>query len=291
MIGSVGERVGDVLENEDRRLDRAQPNAGGGELGGTSLHTIMLPQAACGAAQDSLTIRLADCDGHRNRANMLLNRRYSWRGYGADHQIPATPDSITFTATKDEDLIGTITLTVDSPAGLAADRTFAEEIETFRQSPGARLCELTKFAFDPSGHSRPRLAALFHIIFIYGSAHFDCTDLFIEVNPRHRRYYEAMLGFRPVGEVKTNGAVAAPAQLMWLNVGEIRRQIDRFVADPATGGRSLYPYFFSRKEEEGIYGRLVAGQGKRHPTSAELIAASSGDARNTHDSWPAALAA
>jgi hypothetical protein len=210
-----------------------------------------------------MTIRLADCDGQRNRANMLLNRMYSWRGYGSDHTLPSAPNCVTFTATSGEDVIGTLTLTVDSTAGLAADRTFADEIEKFRKAPGAKLCELTKFAFDTSSPARPRLGALFHIIFIYGSMHYDCTDLFIEVNPRHARFYEAMLGFTRVGPMRTNAEVNAPSQLMWLNVGAIRRQIDKH-AGAAGLSRSLYAHFFSAKEEAGIYGRL-AGVGDQSP--------------------------
>jgi hypothetical protein len=202
-----------------------------------------------------MTIRLADCDGHRNRANMLLNRMYSWRGYGSDHRLPIAPNCVTFTASAGDDVIGTLTLTVDSPAGLTADRTFACEIEKFRKAPGAKLCELTKFAFDTSSPARPRLAALFHIIFIYGSMHFDCTDLFIEVNPRHSRFYEAMLGFASVGAPRINSSVNAPSQLMWLNVGDIRRHIDKHAGRASS--RSLYAHFFSPKEEAGIYGRLA----------------------------------
>jgi len=225
------------------------------ELSDAGLHTILLPRPETEA--ECITIRLANTEGQRNRANMLLNRMYSWRGYGDDHELPATPDCITFTASSNDHLVGTLTLTVDSGSGLAADQTFPDDIERFRQAPGAKLCELTKFAFDSSAPSRPRLAALFHIIFIYGSHHYNCTDLFIEVNPRHRRYYQAMLGFVPVGELKTNAAVGAPSQLMWLNVAEIRRQIDLHANENATAGRSLYPYFFSSREEEGIYSRLV----------------------------------
>ena len=188
---------------------------------------------------------------------MLLQRMYSWRGYGAHHKLPRTPNCVTFTATSQEDVIGTLTLTVDSRAGLAVDRTFKDEIDSFRKGPGAKLCELSKFAFDTSTPARPRLAALFHIIFIYGSMHYDCTDLFIEVNPRHRRFYEAMLGFTSIGEPKTNAAVNAPSQLMWLNVADIRRQIDRYAGSGERNSRSLYAHFFSAKEEAGIYGRLA----------------------------------
>jgi hypothetical protein len=86
--------------------------------------------------------------------------------------------------------------------------------------------------------------------------HFDCTDVFIEVNPRHVRFYAAMLGFTPLAEIRTNESVNAPSQLMWLNVSEVRRQIDEQGGRSEARSRSLYPYFFSRKEEEGIYGRL-----------------------------------
>jgi hypothetical protein len=226
------------------------------EPSGARLHTIFLPSQA-GEAQDALTIRLADCDGQRSQANMLLNRMYSWRGYGAEHQLPNAPNCVTFTATSQEDVIGTLTLTVDSPAGLALDKTFKEEMESFRRAPGAKLCELTKFAFDTSSPAKPRLAALFHIIFIYGSMHYDCTDLFIEVNPRHARFYEAMLGFTRVGAAKTNEAVNAPAQLMWLNVADIRRRIDQHAGRAEDATRSLYAHFFSAKEEAGIYQRLA----------------------------------
>ncbi|QNN65405.1 N-acetyltransferase [Sphingomonas rhizophila] len=204
-----------------------------------------------------MTIRLADCDGHRNRANMLLSRMYSWRGYGNTIRLPADPNCITFTATDRDDVIGTLTLGIDSPAGLAIDQTFKDEVDTFRRAPGAKLCELTKFAFDTSSPARPRLAALFHLIFIYGSMHYGCTDLLIEINPRHRRFYEVMLGFRRVGEVRTNTAVNAPSQLMWINVADIRRYIDKYTAEGVTDGRSLYPHFFSQREEQGIYNRLA----------------------------------
>ena len=202
-----------------------------------------------------MTIRLADCDGQRSRANMLLNRMYSWRGYGSNHNLPTAPNCVTFTASTGDNVIGTLTLTVDSAAGLAADRTFGDEIQKFRRAPGARLCELTRFAFDTSSPARPRLAALFHLIFIYGSMHYDCTDLFIEVNPRHVRFYEVMLGFTRVGPARNNDKVNAPAQLMWLNVGNIRRLIDRHAGQESS--RSLYAHFFSAKEEAGIYGRLA----------------------------------
>ena len=219
------------------------------------LHTIVLG-SKLRPEQESMTIRLANSDGQRNRANMLLNRMYSWRGYTMTDSLRKAPNCVTFTAATDEDIIGTLTLTVDSPRGLRCDSNFKDELDKFRSAPGASLCELTKFAFDTSLPARPRLAALFHIIFIFGSLHYKCTDLFIEVNPRHRRFYEAMLGFTPIGSPRMNSSVNAPAQLMWLDVGSIRRQIDKYAGDARFAGRTLYAHFFSAEEAQGIYRRL-----------------------------------
>lgn len=249
----------------DRPLNAGQSDDGSE---GAQLHTILLP-GEDGGEQDSLTIRLADCDGQRNRANMLLNRMYSWRGYGADHSLPAAPNCVTFTASSHEDVIGTLTLAVDSESGLALDATFKDELDAFRKAPGARLCELTKFAFDTSSPARPRLAALFHIIFIYGSMHYDCTDLFIEVNPRHARFYESMLGFSRVGKPRTNASVNAPAQLMWLNVPTIADRIREHAGRGRSASRSLYAHFFSAAEQRALERRLacLAKSDGRYPAT------------------------
>lgn len=213
--------------------------------------------------EKTIAVRLADSDGHRSLASILVNRMYAWRGYGADHQLAYKNNRVTFTACVDELVIGTLSLGVDGPDGLAADETFKNELDQFREIPGAKLCELTKFACDPSTKSQPALAALFHVIFIYGTQRYDCTDLFIEVHPRHVRFYEAMLGFQRVGAPRLNPAVTwwpadVPVQLLWLKVSEIRRLIDAHAGDKTTDTRSLYPYFFSHREEQGIWARIAA---------------------------------
>jgi hypothetical protein len=205
-----------------------------------------------------ITIRLADKNHQRNKAKLLLNRMYSWRGYGDHHDIAKSPSHATFTASSDEELLGTITLAVDSDSGLAADRLFKDVIDEFRARPGASVCELTKFAFDTAKPSKAMLASLFHLIFIYGQHAYGCTDLFIEVNPRHVRFYECMLGFKRIGALKNNTSVAAPSQLMWLSVAHIREQIDQHAGTGDNAStRSLYAYFFSPREEEGLHGRMI----------------------------------
>lgn len=205
-----------------------------------------------------LEVRLAKTACEQELAQSLVNKMYDWRGYGSSHSIPRARAYSTFLTSIDGQAVGTITLGVDSEAGLAADTLFADEIDGFRRAPGSSVCELIKFAFDSDFQSRQILASLFHIVFLYGMRHYRCTDLFIEVNPRHRRFYEAMLGFSPIGTVKINPTVNAPAQLMCLRVSDIALRIADYANRPACSRtRSLYPLFLNRSDALRVDQRIA----------------------------------
>lgn len=204
-------------------------------------------------------IRLADTEAGRNSASMLINKMYSWRGYAGSHHVSSSPNRITLTASMKDVLVGTVTLSIDSPAGLLADEVFKDEIDKYR-GKGRKLCELTKLAFDAETKSAFAFASLFHICFIYARRLHSCTDAFIEINPRHRRYYERMLGFQQQGQLRTNTRVGAPAHLLRLDLDHMEEQIRKHggTSDAPQAAKSLYPYFFSPREEEGITQRLSA---------------------------------
>ncbi len=246
-----------------------QPNVRSQEIVPDSINYP--PLAWPPAANDrEVTMRLAESEGERQQAEDLINRMYSWRGYGSSHVIPRHEAHSTFVAMADDrDVIGTITLCVDSEKGLAADAIFREDIDRFRSQPGAMVCELTKLAFDTELPSRELLASLFHVVFIYGKMRYNCTDLFIEVNPRHRRFYQMMLDFEPVGELKTNEKVNAPSQLMWLSVSNIAKLIAKHTSGSrAQSMRSLYPLFLSPTEEQAVNSRLLQLEPKRRSAAA-----------------------
>ena len=138
--------------------------------------------------QDSYGIRLTDTANGRNSASMLISKMYAWRGYAGTHQFTDDPNRITLTATDKGDVVGTLTIGVDSPIGLNADEVFRPELDAHR-ARGARLCEFTKLAFDPTVRSKAALANLFHLAVIYARDLHQRTDIIIEVNPRHRRFY------------------------------------------------------------------------------------------------------
>jgi hypothetical protein len=107
-------------------------------------------------------------------------------------------------------------------------------------------------------HSKPLLAALFHIAFIYARRIHECSHLLIEVNPRHETFYRRMLGFEPAGPARRDDRVGAPARLLRLCLDHAQREIARLGGNPNLSSitRSLYPMAFAPNEEALIERRL-----------------------------------
>jgi hypothetical protein len=204
-----------------------------------------------------VTLRAADTGGHRSSAQILVHRMYATRGYKTTAQAPAAVSNVvTLLACDQGETIGTISVSLDTPGGLLADELFRDELDALR-AQGRRLCEFTKLAMDHVVKSRRVLASLFHAAYIWAHLRLGFDDVVIEVNPRHVRYYARMLGFTVAGPQRTNRRVDAPAVLMRLDFTHARTQIERLAGKTAPDDeRSLYPHFFSAKEEAGIAARL-----------------------------------
>jgi hypothetical protein len=206
----------------------------------------------------SFKIRAADTAGHRSCANILVKRRYAWRGYQSV-SIPDDPTGslITLNATESDATIGTITIGLDGPRGLLAEDTFPDEVARLRAT-SRRICEFTKLAMDPTTGAKQVLASLFHVAYIVAHRLRGCDMLLMEVNPRHVAYYRRMLGCQVLAAERTNRRVNAPAVLLCLDFAYTREQIGRFAGQPerAATERTLYPYSFSLAEEAGIICRL-----------------------------------
>ena len=203
-------------------------------------------------------VRLADTRGRRNKSSLLINRMYSWRGYKGNPSTESSQDvnRITLQACNAHAVFGTLTVAFDSEAGLAADALYQAEIDAYRDA-GATVCELTRLAVDPKDGSKEVLGALFHLAYIYGGLLRGSTDVFIEVNPRHVAFYKRMLDFDQAGDCKMCERVDAPAVLLHLEVAYVAEQIARYGGHRGRGKRSLYPYFFSKQEEDGLSRRIA----------------------------------
>lgn len=218
-----------------------------------------LPDARAISVEDhKFKFRLANSENGLGSASLLVQQMYSWRGYATGANLHHSPNRFTLLAFLNDENIGTVTLGVDSEDGLSVDEMYRDKIDELR-AVNRKVCEITKLAVDQSVRSKRVLASLFHLCFIYGRNIHGGTDFVIEVNPRHVLFYKKMLGFEQFGEEKTCPRVNAPAILLRLELDHAERMITEFGGqmEATTGEKSLYPFFFSKKDEIGITGRLL----------------------------------
>lgn len=220
----------------------------------------LLPDGPAG--QRRFKIKTAESENRRSRVNSLLKDRYAWRGYG---QVTLPTDQsvhkFTLSAVEDDVTIGTITVSFDGPNKLSADDAFGPEVAELRRQ-GRKICEFTKLAIDPSVGTKRVLAALFHVAYIVAHRVRGYDMLLIEVNPRHERYYERMLGCQVLAGERMNKSVNAPAVLLGVEFDYIKAQIGEFGGQPerASRERSLYPFAFSLREEAAVISRMLDKQ-------------------------------
>ena len=206
----------------------------------------------CVLSHPNYNICLADSPKRRTLVNQLIKSMYSWRGYHTEHAVPSTHNAnrLMFEASIKQKPVGTLTVGLDSQAGMLVDTLYEQEIGRFRMK-NSKLCELSKLAIDPLHSSRELLASLVNLAYIYARVLNNVDDAFIEVNPRHAGFYKRMLGFRQIGEKRTCQRVDAPAVLMHLELDHMEEQISYLAGshEPAKE-RSLYAYFLTKREEE-----------------------------------------
>lgn len=207
--------------------------------------------------QRCFKIRAAETFRERRSANSLVARMYATRGYECAPLDNESTDAKTFLASDHNAAIGTLTIGLDSIDGLKVEALFPNEVRGFRDA-GLKICEFTKLAMDRRARSPRLLASMFHVAYIYAHRVKQLTHLLIEVNPRHVRYYETMLGFVVIAAARHNPRVNAPAVMLSLDLCHAERQIRLFGGKPemCSVERSAYPHFFPVKDEEGILGRL-----------------------------------
>jgi hypothetical protein len=215
---------------------------------------VELPATSSGR----FAIRTADTHGRRSHASYLIHKMYGWRGYSSA-PLPDDPNRLTLIAYDDDRAVATITVGIDSPAGMSVESLYPQEINELRGS-GAILCEFTRFAIDRTENSLDLLAMMFHVAYLFARRRFGASHLLAEVNPRHVLFYRRMLGFKAHGPERICPRVGAPAVLLMLPLDWGEEQVARYGGrrELTKSMRSLYPYFFSPKEEAALLRRLLS---------------------------------
>jgi len=148
----------------------------------------------------------------------LIARRYSSRGFNVAARA-ADPNLYTFAAYESGQLVGTVSMRFDSPAGLVAEQLYRT------RSPGSAsgTCDCANSPGWRSMNRRcPRSARVaVHSCYLYSHIVCGLTHAVIEVNPRHVAFYRRVLHFKQLGEQRHNLRVDAPAVLLSLDFSVI----------------------------------------------------------------------
>lgn len=193
------------------------------------------------------------------RSQKLVGRRYGQRGLRIAPAASPEPGLATLQAHDGRRLVGTLSVRLDGIDGLAADASFPEELLRLR-AKGRLLCEFTRLAVEGEiPTSKPVLASLFHLAYLYAHRVKAADLLVMEVHPRHAPFYRRMLGAKKL-ELGENASVEAPSVLMCLDLDFAQEQIRRFGGRPELGEevRSFYPFFYAPSEEPLLMERLRA---------------------------------
>lgn len=171
-----------------------------------------------GHCEENLVYRPVKDFEELEKAFKLVYREYHKRHYcETDEQRMQyshhflLPGARTFVLLQDDEIVGTISLTADSPCGLPMESLFPDEVARCR-GPQKRLAEVGLFALDleklkhktfsmTDFNKMARVFRLFKVILDYARYQTDLTDLMICVNPKHKALYEFML-FNVIGPVK-----------------------------------------------------------------------------------------
>lgn len=165
-------------------------------------------------------------------ADKLVRKRYAWRGYhvpsGEDFEA-GTPGSegypVTLLAVDRGTLLGTLTVRTDSPQGLLAEESYRSEIEHLRRE-GRRIGELVKLAVEEGVDWKAALDALVQSAYLVTHVVHALTDVLIEVNPRHVRFYQRVFGFVVAAGERMCARAGAPSVLMQLDIAQFGRRLE-----------------------------------------------------------------
>ncbi len=178
-------------------------------------------------------IRVARTALEYREAFRLLQAAYVVKGMESPTSSPlriseqhVLGESSVLVARHGDRLVGTMSLTADSPAGLPldSDSNYPAELEQLR-ARGARMAEVGSFAIvsRSRGSGIAQLLSLTTFRLAFGCS--DRTHLVIGVHPAAQPFYKAAWGFRSLGPHGEHAKLAAPVAAMALSRAEFDKHL------------------------------------------------------------------
>ena len=177
--------------------------------------TVSVVQPKQPDSYGGLLVRPVVSHREEHACHELVRRMYAWRGYLTELASPhLSRDRLTLAAWRDGELAATLTLARDNGSNLMAEALYPAEIAELR-SKERIICEYSRLAIDPVTSSTQLMEQFFRMAYDLAKTHFLAKDAIVEINPRHRRFYEREIGFTELGPLRVCPRVDAPALLLY----------------------------------------------------------------------------
>jgi len=153
---------------------------------------------------------------------------------------------------KQNRIVGSVTLVFDLASKLPAEKIFSRDLSLLRQS-GETIVEISRLVIDPQyRNSKEILVLLFNYLYIYSYKVKKYTSLIIEVNPRHKVFYQEIFHFNQIGIERACPSVQnSPATLMHLSLQKSRKTLIQIQNKQwnKERSRSLFQFFVNINQE------------------------------------------
>lgn len=199
---------------------------------------------------DRYQVRIARTVREYEDAFRLVHAAYVFQGI-ENVQAPelrCTPQQLSSDATvlvayEGDVLVGTMTVTADSAAGLPLDKDCLNELTALRQQ-GARLVEYGAYAIVERCWSAGVSDLLYIAANVVTSSTLSATHVVIGVNPRATPFYRAIFNFRELAKTKQHATLRAPVVGLVQDLSRLEAFLRHHYTRPMASGRVPAEHFF-----------------------------------------------
>jgi hypothetical protein len=184
---------------------------------------------------DRYTVRIARNVEDYEDAFRLVDLAFAYEGIRPVRDIfmritpqHVLPEATVLVAYEGDQLVGTMTVTLDSPAGLPLDHDYPNELVALRQK-GAKLVEYGSLAIV-GRCQKTGVSTLLSMAAVWLSRNvLAASDVVIGINPAAIAFYHGLYGFEPIGKERAHAELVAPVQGM---VSPVARMIETLALEP-----------------------------------------------------------
>ncbi|MCK6472844.1 MAG: hypothetical protein L6R28_13965 [Planctomycetes bacterium] len=179
----------------------------------------------------AIVVRKVRRTSELEEVHRLTYRAYRERGYCGEQpdgklvhypHLENIPETSVFVAYEEGKILGTVSVTLDGPAGLHVDADFKDTVDKVR-AENRRLCAPWRIATHSSLRSEKRVVmALLQAVVDEAFDAMGCQTFLCTFNPRHERFYRRIWNMPTIARHEgSDGLENAPAVLMRCDIETI----------------------------------------------------------------------